>query len=359
MAKRKTSDIRNDLVGAESVQRRSPQQMLSTGLTTLNLALSGTSLGGIPQGCVAHYAGDSDSGKTVLAMMALAEASINKNFNNHDLRFWNAEDGAQMDRELFYGPGVAKRLIEEVPESLDECYFSVLEALKKKPFVGVIDSMDILVPKSWDKKLIKDKKALKDENIAGDFGTAKAKMNSEYLRKIRSLCSRTGSILILVSQVRDNIGGGPFGDKKSISGGRAYKFYSIVQVLTSTRQTLYKTVLGKPRAYGIQAQLDVKKNHISGKKAKVLAPILNDRGFDDVGANIDFLTGEGYWECTAKDMTKGRIIAPEFSDKKLSRDKLISLIEGDDREKEVRQLVRRVWLEIEEGLKTNRKSRYE
>lgn len=340
-------------------QKRSPKEMLSTGLTVLNLALSGSTLGGLPMGSVVHYAGDSDSGKTVLAMTALAEAARNGAFDKHDLRFWNAEDGAQMDRELFYGSKASKRLIEIVPEYLDEFYLSVLDSLDKGPFVGVVDSMDVLVPKAWEKKVAKDRKALKGEQEAGDYGTAKAKMNSEYLRRIRSRCAKTGSILIMVSQVRDNIGAGPFGEKRSISGGRAYKFYSIAQILTSTKMTLTKTVGGKNRAFGIQAQLDVKKNHISGRKGKVFAPILNDYGFDDIGANVDYLVSEGHWKSSSQTEGKGKIVAPEFSEDKMPRDKLIQLIESDGGEKKLRQAVRKVFIDIEESLKSNRQSRYE
>jgi len=353
--------IKEALMNSAKGQKRSPKEMLSSGLTTLNLLLSGTSLGAYPQGTIIHMAGDSDSGKTVLAMNALAQASINPAFDKYDLRFWNAEDGAQMDRNLFYGSRVEKRLIEEVPEYLDEFYMSLLDALApgKKPFVGVVDSMDVLVPKAWEKKMAKDKKTLEGKETAGDFGTAKAKMNSEYLRKARSRCSKSGSILLLVSQVRDNINAGPFGEKRTISGGRAYKFYAAAQVMTSTRQTIMKSALGKQWPVGIQAQIDVKKNHVNGTKGKVLGTILNDVGVDDISSNIDYLVTMGHWKSTAKDEGKGKITCPEFSDKQMPREKLARLIEQNDGQKQLRQLVRKVFINLKEALSSNRKPQYD
>lgn len=341
--------------------RRSPQDMLSTGLTVLNLQLSGYTSVGLPKGCIAHYAGDSDSGKTVAALSVLAEAANNPHFDGYDLRFWNAEDGAQMDRDLFYGKKMRKRLIETVPEYLDEFYLEVLDTLTagKRPFVGVVDSMDVLIPKAWEKKVAKDRKALKGEETSGDFGAAKAKMNSEYLRKIRTRCNKTGSILILISQVRDNLNAGPFGDKRSISGGRAYKYYSVAQIITSTKSTLTKEVLGKTRSFGIQAQIEVKKNHINGNKGRVYGMIVNDMGLDDVGSNIEYLINEGHWSSSNKQEGKGKVTCPEFSDKAIPRDKLAHLIESQNEEKKLRGLVRKVYIQIQESLKTNRKTRYE
>lgn len=342
-------------------QKREAKDFLSSGLTVLNLQLSGLTLGAYPKGTIIHMAGDSDSGKTATALNAFPEAVINPSFDDYVLRFWNAEDGAQMDRDAWYGSKVKKRLIEETPEYLDEFYLSLLDALApgQPPFVGVVDSMDVLVPKAWEKKLAKDRKALQGEQVAGDFGAAKAKMNSEYLRKARGRCSKTGSILLLVSQVRDNLNAGPFGEKNSVSGGRAYKFYAAAQVFTSTKRTLTKTALGKPRPYGIQAQFHIKKNHINGNKGKVFGTILNEIGLDEVGSNIDYLVNEGYWKSSNQQEGKGKITAPEFSENKIPRDKLARMIEENNEEKKLRQLVRRVYIEIQEALKSNRKSRYE
>lgn len=365
MAKKKTKvdSVKDKL--REKASRRDyasipAKDYLSTGSTVLNLACSNKVTGGIPKGTIVHYVGDSDSGKTMFALTAFAEAANSSAFDDYDLVFYNAEDGALMDLADKFGSRVVERLQEERPEMLEDFYYSIDERIKSgRPFVAVLDSMDVLWPKAWYKKMQTQKKAASaDKEAAGDYGTAKAKINSENLRKIRSDCSRMGSILIIISQTRDNLNA-RFGDKKTVSGGHVLKFYSAIQLWTSTLETIRKSVLGKPRAIGIISRISIKKNHITGNKRVVDVPILNDLGVDDIGSCVDFLVSENYWKSSAKTPGKGKITAPGFSDEAVSRDKLIQLIEKNDRERELRKLVKEVWMAIEEGCKTNRKKRYE
>lgn len=333
---------------------------LSTGSTVLNLACSNRSLGGIPKGTIVHYVGDSDSGKTMIALTAYAEAARNKAFDDHELVFWNAEDGSLMDLADRFGRDVERRLVEETPESLEDFWYSIDDRFKgRRPFVGVVDSMDALFPKAWYSKFQKQKNAAaKGNEASGDMGMQKAKINSEHLRKARSSCRRDGSILIIVSQTRDNANTMGYGDKQSVAGGRSLKYYSAIQLWTKTFKTIQKTVRGKPRAVGIISQIDVKKNHITGNKRRVYVPILNEMGVDDIGSCIDFLVAENHWKSTGKEGA-GKISAAEFSDEKLSRNQLIEIIEESDGERDLRKLVKSVWSDIEDACKTGRKARYE
>lgn len=380
MAKKKpaatTEEIKDHLMGKteKEIISLASNRLLSTGSTCLNLALSGKIVGGIPKGTYIHYCGDSDSGKTFFGMTIFAEAARNENFDDYDFHFWNAEGGALMDRIHFFGKKASERIIEHEPEVLEDFYYSVDDRIhtaekEGRPFLGLLDSMDTLVPKAWIKKFKKNKAAAaREAEESGDFGMQKAKINSENLRRLRTKLSRTGSILIIISQVRDNAQSGGYGDKKSVSGGRVLKFFAAAQIWTSTRETLKKSVLGQPRAIGIKSQVDIKKNHINGNKGRVYIPILNDSGMDDVGSCVDFLTFEKYWKSTSSEDGKGKITAPEFADpgkkkgtewEPMSREKLIRRIETANREPELRKLVKKVWQEIQEGCKSHRKPRYE
>lgn len=332
--------------------------LLSTGSTVLNLACTNKTSGGLPKGVIAHYVGDSDSGKTVFAMGLFAEAARNKNFDEHDLVLQNPEHG-MADREKFLGKKAAARLEETYPEDLEAFYYDIDDRIKSgRPFIMVLDSMDALFPRAWLKKFKKAKnKAEKGEEGAGDFGTQKAKVNSENLRRLTTALPKNGSILVIISQTRDNVGGGPFADKRTVSGGRVLKFYSKIQLWTATYRTIKRTVLGKPRAVGIISKIDVKKNHLTGNKRQALVPILNDLGVDDVGGCIDYLIEEGHWTSKGKE-GKGKITAEEF-DFEGSREKLIRLIEDGDSERDLRKIVGRVWSQIEEACQSGRKQRYE
>jgi len=361
-ASSRTEDIKEKLQRPPShLKKLNPADYLSIGSTTLNLGISGRTTGGIPKGTIAHIVGDSDSGKTVLALTTFAEACQNDAFKDYRLIFCNPEGGALMDFASFYGSRAAKRIEETKPEFLEELYYDLDDLFKAGDrFIMVVDSMDVLYPKAFEKKFQERKsQARRGKDESGDFGMQKAKINSENLRKVRSKIERNGSILQMISQTRDKVDGAGYGDTKTCAGGRVLKFYSAIQIWMSTRETLKKSVLGQQRSFGIKAQVDIKKNHVSGKKCRLYVNILNDRGIDDVGGNIDFLTLEGHWKSTAKEEGKGKITAPEFSNVEVTRDKLIRIIEQGDHERDLRKLVRKVWLEIEEALKTDRKTRYE
>lgn len=337
---------------------RKSRDYLSTGSTQLNLACSNRTNGGVPKGAILHLVGDSDSGKTVVGMGMFAEASRSKAFDDHELLFFNAEDGALMDWVKFFGKKAVSRIRELKPRTLEEFYYLLDDYVQKKqPFVALLDSMDTLPPKAWLKKFAAAKGAARKEvEESGDFGTQKAKVNSENLRNLKLIMPRLGSILTIISQTRDNLGA-RFGDKKSVSGGKVLKFFAALQVWMVSIKTIQKTVRKKPRNVGILSIANVKKNHVTGNKRSILVSILNEIGVDDVGDCIDYLVDEGHWK-----RKKGKppgIAAPEMFDSPLSRSKLIRAIEHDDMEDELRKLVKAVWTEIEEGCVTGRKKRYE
>lgn len=358
----KTKDIKKQLLQSPKKPAEpsaSDRVLLSTGSTLLDLNCSGRIAGGIPAGTLLHFVGDSDSGKSFFGMTMFAEAARNKAFDDYRLIFSNPEDGALMDWAKYFGKKAAKRIEEQKPEDLEQFYYNMDDAIAdERPFVCVLDSMDALYPRAWLKKFKAAKRAAKKgEQEAGDFGTQKAKINSEHLRRLRTALRRKRSILVILSQTRDNVGA-RFGDKKTVSGGHVLKFFSTLQLWSSTRDTTYKSVMGQQRPIGIRSLIRIKKNHLIGRKGSVLVPILNDSGIDDVGSCVDYLVEEGHWKSTGKE-GKGKITAPEFTDKAVGREKLIRMIEADDGERQLKILVKRIWTEILEGCKSNRKRRYE
>lgn len=362
----KTEDIKSKLL--ERTDRSKTvvpsKDLLSTGSTLVNLACSGRVAGAYAKGSYVFFVGDSESGKTFLALTCFAEANRNRNFADYRLIYDNVEDGALMDWAAYFGPTAAERI--EAPsmkadapvysETVEDFYYHIDDAHKAgRPFIYVLDSMDALVPRSELEKFKKQKAASRNnKEEAGDYGTAKAKLNSHHLRLVLPKLKAMGSILIIISQTRDSLATFGFGEKKTRAGGKALKFYATLEIWTSVRDTLRKTVGGKPRAYGITTQVDIKKNRLQGKKRRVFVPILHDYGIDDVGSCVDYLLDEGHWK-----ETSGKIHAPEFSEEQLSRTKLIRKIEDEESERELRKIVADKWNSIEAELKTNRKARYE
>lgn len=339
---------------------------LSTGSTLLNLAISGNEHYGFFKGGYFLFVGDSSSGKTFLTLTCLAEAALQPRFNSYRLIHDDVENGAIMDKNYFFGSKAAKRI--EAPatyedgapafsENVEDFYYNLDDLLTEAenggaPFIYILDSENGLGSKSEDSKFDEQKKAaLKGTETAGSYGDGKAKIHSQNLRKITQRLRNTGSILIIISQTRDNIG---FGfEKKTRSGGKALKFYAHLELWASVKGKIPRTVRGKTRTVGMNALVKSKKNRVAGKNHEVLVPMYYTVGIDDIGSCIDYLISEKHW---AK--VKQTVKAKDF-DFEGSREKLIQHIEENDLETDLRSLVGDIWKEIEESCVVHRKRRYQ
>jgi len=339
----------------------SRRNLLSSGSTLLNLACSDNAFGAFLKGKYYLFVGASTAGKTFLSMTCFAEASINKQFKDYRLIYDNVEDGMEMDVEGLFGSGVAKRLEppsmkDGEPEhsfTIEEFYYNLDDALKKgKPFIYVLDSMDGLSSEQEGEKFEQHKKAYEEEKKApGSYGDGKAKKNSEMLRKTLKGIRDSGSILIIVSQTRDNLK--PGFQPKTRSGGHALRFYATVEIWASIAETLKKTVKGKDRQIGVRTKLKIEKNRITGKKREIEIEIYPDYGMDDIGSCIDYLIDEKWWG-----KEKQSIVAEEIKFTG-TRPKLIQHIEEKGLENEVRSIVGKCWKSIDDACSLNRKKKYD
>jgi RecA/RadA recombinase len=348
-------------------------EMLSTGSTLLNLAVSGNPFGGLLPGHYYYLVGDSESGKTFLSMTCAAEAAINPTFKQYRVIYDNIEDGMLMDLDTLFSEEVADRI--EPPathkgepvfsDTVESLYYHIDDAVKGgRPFIYILDSMDALDSEAAEKKFDKQKAAYRrrearrrgdevegkadEEQVAGSYGTDKAKKNSEYVRKAIRGLRQTNSILLIISQTRDNIGG--YG--RTRAGGRALRFYATWEVWSSVAEEIHRTVNNKRRKIGVRVELQVRKNRLNGKKHTVQVDIYPTVGIDDIGSCVDYLVSEGWWGTV-----KQKIKAPEL-DIVATRDKLIRLVERRGLEHRLRELCGTCWDEIEQACSVTRKNRY-
>lgn len=259
-----------------------------------------------------------------------------------------------MDFERYFGPQVAKRIeMPEPSETVEQWYDRHEEYVEDgRPFISILDSMDVLDSEDDLKHQKKRRSAKKKEQEGtGTYGTGKAKANSTRMRGLIRGIQKTNSIVIVICQTRESLG---FGfDPKTRAGGKALKFYATLEIWSEVKQRLKKTIKGKPRNIGIVSRLRIKKNRVQGKERVIDIPIYYSTGFDDIGGCIDWLVEEGHW----KKADKGGVTAPEF-DFKGSREKLVRLIEDEDSFEDLRNIVVDVWEEIEQACIVERKSRY-
>lgn len=341
-----------------------PQQngfMLSTGSTLLNLACTGSPLGGFLTGKFYLLVGDASAGKTFLAMTCLAEACRDSDFAEHRLIYDNIEDGCLLNLKELFNEELANRV--ESPRmnddgepiysiTVEDFYFHLDDAVESgRPFIYVLDSMDALTTESDDDKFKKLKKARRNNTeVTGSYGMDKAKKNSEGLRRAVSRLRGTNSILIVLCQTRDNMGFG-FAEKTR-AGGKSLKFYATVEIWAAIKKTIKKAVRGKNRAVGVEVLWKIKKNRITGLLHDVSFDIYPSIGIDDLGSCVDFLVAEGHWK------QKGNKIQADDIELFASREKLISQIESGGLIDRVKELVGACWNEIESDGKIQRQNRY-
>lgn len=348
---------------------------VSSGLSLLNLACTGRAAAGFPTGKIIWVIGDSDTGKSWLCNTVLAEAANDHRFDGHDLIYDNSEKGgvhdlAQITR--FWGSKLAARIRPprgtwadpQDSEYLEDFYDAVSDLGKRgRPFVWIEDSMDALQPRADAEQFEKEKAnrdnvraGRKGKEMSGSYGMAKAKLNASGLRMANNVLAKTGSVMLIVSQTKANVGPTAMFNPTTTSGGKGLKFYCRLQLWLTMKGKIKKVVGKKPRHVGTVTKVAVKKNHVCGYQGSVDMPFYFDTGIDDVGANIQYLIDEGHWK-GGKAYGAGAVAAPEFG---YSGDKegLVRKIEVGDGEGKLRKLVAKVWRQVQEESKVTRKQRY-
>lgn len=353
-----------ELINAPVEQPIKPEELLSSGCSVFNMAATGSTRGAFVKGHYIHFVGSSGSGKTWQALTILAEAANNKNFDDYYLIYDGPENGAFETIFKYFGKKLKDRIVnpklgkdlQDSSKTTEDLYFTIHSLQKKKlKFIYVLDSMDALHSAADQAKLEEDaakhEKGKKSEK--GSYGTGKAKDNSTYLRSIVNTLSETGSILIIISQTRKNIGMGAMFNPETYSGGDALTFYSHMRIWTKIKKTLKKDIKGKKYVYGNILQYTIKKNRIEGWEGVIEIPFLKRSGLDDVGASVNFLVNVNHWKKTA-----GKVNATELG-LTLDPEKLVEEIQTKGLEKQLNKVIRTVYKEIEKQCTIVRKKKYE
>ncbi len=332
--------------------------LLPTGSTLLNLALSDRNVGGWKKGTMVNIIGDSSAGKSFVALTTLAEIHASSEFNNYSLFYDDVENANSFNMAYLFGNSFEDRLIipgydndgNETPSDMIEDFqINLVRSLKNGPVVYCLDSFDALNAEADEKKSMELLSARENgKKIAGTYGMAKAKKSSEILRQSVSRLKKTDSLLCVVSQTRDNVDPLSY-QKKTRAGGKALKFYATHELWLANGGA----IKSKERIIGINCKVKISKNKLTGKVREIEFPIYYDYGIDDIGSCVDFLVKEKHW---GKEKT--RIVSHGLNIEVCSRIALIKQIEKQQLEQKVSAIVGEVWHEIEDSLRLRRKSKY-
>ena len=255
------------------------------------------------------------------------------------------------------------------------------DAAKLGSFIYTLDSEDSLVPydefvksmKTMRAKASKREKEMagdakgaerEGEKIKGDYGMAKAKINSNQIRIASNTVKDTGSILIILKQSRQNVNPltARFADKTR-NGGVALTYYNANELWFSIWGKIRKRVMGKERRTGFVMRVVIRRNSQNGKvDREVLIPFYDDYGVDDLGACVLYLVNEKHWGVSGnpedRDLFKKKVTAPEFKFTGTIED-LAGHIEISGKQLELQLLTTTLWQKIENECRLQRKPRYE
>lgn len=324
--------------------------LIPTGSLTLNMACSDTALGGYVPGTMVNVVGDSSAGKSFLCLTMLAEVANIPEFDQYTLIYDDAEHASEFDLDHLFGAGMKDRVEIISSANAENFYQHVLQQISsEKPFIYVLDSFDSIHTLEDEDRASQFEKTGK---ATGSFQTSKPRLASEMFRTINGKLKNSKSLLVVVSQTRDNIGV-TFGSKKTRSGGHALRFYSTHEVWLAVKGRIKNAKYA--REIGVNVIAKVKKNKLNGKQNRTAEfPIYYDYGVDNVAAGVAFLLANGYWQ------KQGRKIKAEDFSVEMMETGLISHIEANDLEESLYGLCEDVWMAIEDEISMkDRKRKFE
>ncbi|MBC9206774.1 recombinase RecA [Roseomonas aerophila] len=277
-------------------QQSDEVEVISTGSLGLDLALG---IGGLPKGRIIEIYGPESSGKTTLALHAIAEAQK------------KGGTCAFIDAEHALDPGYARKLGVDVDNLLisqpdaGEQALEICDTLVRSGAIDVVvvDSVAALVPRA---------------ELEGEMGDTHvglhARLMSQALRKLTGTVSRSNTLLIFLNQIRLKIGV-MFGNPETTTGGNALKFYA------SCRMEIRRIgqIKDRENVVGNQTRVKVVKNKMAPPFRQLEFDIMYGEGISKVGELIDLgvkagvVEKSGAWfSCDNQRIGQGRENAKQF-----------------------------------------------
>ena len=336
-------------------------RLVPTGSIYLNCACSDRPHGGFGLGRIVNIIGDSDTGKSILALTCLTSVATVPLFDDYDLFYRDSESADSFDKSKLFKP-LLGRLSESdfKPDTVEDFYSDLMSKIASgRKFIYVLDSLDSLTSEAEKKRVLANAKlniksnapgSKKDapEKKKGSYGTEIPKTMSSLLRVVKQELAKIDSLLVIVSQTRSNIGPSAFFQPKIRSGGEALRFYCTHEIWLGKE----KKIKNGNIEIGKYGYAKVTKNKLTGKKRDAFFPIYYDYGIDDIGSCIDFLVDVGYWK-----LRKQTILAEDLGVEGAKKG-IIQHIEKEGQVGKLRRAMGSAWLQREKELELDRKPRF-
>ena len=282
-------------------------ETIPTGAMTLDLALGG----GLPKGRIIEIYGPESSGKTTLALHAIAEVQKSGGV----AAFVDAEHALDPAYSAALGVDIGNLLVSQ-PDT-GEAGLEIVDQLVRSAAVDivVIDSVAALTPRA---------------EIEGDMGDThvglQARLMSQALRKVAGNIGKSGCTVIFLNQLRQKIGIS-YGNPETTTGGNALKFYASVRLDIRRIQTLKKANEGE---YGNRVKVKVAKNKVAPPFRIAEFDIIFGKGISTLGCLVDIaeetgiITRRGAWySYNGDNIAQGRDNTIKYMEEKPEVAKLI------------------------------------
>ena len=253
-------------------------EAISTGSVSLDMALG---IGGIPKGRIVEIYGPESSGKTTIALHAVAEAQKNGGI----AAFIDVEHALDPVYAQALGVDIDSLLVSQ-PDTGEQA-LEICEQLVRSNAIDivVVDSVAALVPRS------------EIEGLMGDSHVgAHARLMSQALRKLTGCISKSNCAVIFINQLREKVGV-MYGNPETTTGGRALKFFASVRIDIRRVETL--KVQGE--SVGNRTKAKIVKNKVAPPFKEVEFDIMYGQGISyegelcDLGVKCDVIKKSGAW----------------------------------------------------------------